>query len=65
LCCTQQELPDPNFSTVKYPNPEERAVFELAIEIAKQKGAELIIGTDPDCDRVGVVVRTTGANMLR
>jgi phosphoglucomutase len=53
----QQELPDPNFRTVKYPNPEERAVFELAIEMAKQKDAELIIGTDPDCDRVGVVVR--------
>jgi len=53
----QQELPDPDFSTVKYPNPEERAVFELAIAIAKQKDVELIIGTDPDCDRVGTVVR--------
>lgn len=53
----QQELPDPDFSTVKYPNPEERAVFELAITMAKQKDVELIIGTDPDCDRVGVVVR--------
>ena len=53
----QQELPNPDFSTVKYPNPEERAVFELAIEMAKQKDAELIIGTDPDCDRIGVVVR--------
>ena len=53
----QQELPDPDFSTVKYPNPEERAVFELAIAMAKQKNVELIIGTDPDCDRVGVVVR--------
>ncbi len=53
----QQELPDPDFSTVKYPNPEERAVFELAIEMARQKDAEMIIGTDPDCDRIGVVVR--------
>lgn len=53
----QQELPDPNFSTVKYPNPEERAVYELAIAMAKQNNVELIIGTDPDCDRVGVVVR--------
>lgn len=53
----QQELPDPGFSTVKYPNPEERAVYELAIAMAKQNDVELIIGTDPDCDRVGVVVR--------
>lgn len=53
----QQELPDPDFSTVKYPNPEERAVYELGIGMAKQKNVELIIGTDPDCDRVGVVVR--------
>jgi phosphoglucomutase len=53
----EQELPDPNFSTVKYPNPEERAVFELAIAMAKQQDVELIIGTDPDCDRVGIVVR--------
>lgn len=53
----EQEMPDSGFSTVKYPNPEERAVFELAIAMAKEKDVELIIGTDPDCDRVGVVVR--------
>ena len=53
----EQEKPDSNFSTVKYPNPEDRAVFELAIQMAKEKDVELIIGTDPDCDRVGVVVR--------
>jgi phosphoglucomutase len=53
----QQENPDPNFSTVKYPNPEDRSVFEIAISMAKEKDVELIIGTDPDCDRVGVVVR--------
>lgn len=53
----EQENPDPNFSTVKYPNPEDRAVFELAIQMAKEKDVELIIGTDPDCDRVGIVVR--------
>ena len=53
----EQELPDSNFSTVKYPNPEEKAVFDIAIEMAKQNGADIIIGTDPDCDRVGVVVK--------
>lgn len=55
----EQELPDPNFSTVKYPNPEEKEVFNIAIEKAKKEGADIIIGTDPDCDRVGVVVKNT------
>ena len=53
----EQELPDSNFSTVKYPNPEEREVFNIAIDMAKESNADLIIGTDPDCDRVGIVVR--------
>lgn len=53
----EQEHPDPDFSTVKYPNPEERAVFEIAIQMAREKDVDLIIGTDPDCDRVGVIVR--------
>lgn len=53
----EQELPDSNFSTVEYPNPEEKAVFDIAIEMAKCDGADIIIGTDPDCDRVGVVVK--------
>lgn len=55
----EQELPDSKFSTVKYPNPEEKEVFDIAIKMAKQDGADLIIGTDPDCDRVGVVVKNT------
>ncbi|QJA09404.1 phospho-sugar mutase [Romboutsia sp. CE17] len=55
----EQEMPDSKFSTVKYPNPEEKAVFSLAIQMAKENGADLIIGTDPDCDRVGVVVKNT------
>ena len=53
----EQEMPDDKFSTVAYPNPEEKAVFDIAIEMAKQDGADIIIGTDPDCDRVGVVVK--------
>lgn len=53
----EQELPDPMFSTVGYPNPEDPKVFKLAIELAKEKNADIIIGTDPDCDRVGAVVK--------
>ena len=55
----EQEMPDCKFSTVEYPNPEEKAVFDIAIEMAKKDGADIIIGTDPDCDRVGVVVKNT------
>ncbi|HJV45986.1 MAG TPA: phospho-sugar mutase [Bacillota bacterium] len=54
----EQEQPDPNFSTVKSPNPEEPEAFKLAIDLAQECGADLIMGTDPDTDRVGVVVRT-------
>ncbi|WP_139491137.1 phospho-sugar mutase [Brevibacillus dissolubilis] len=53
----QQEQPDPNFSTVRYPNPEEREAFALAIRLARETNADIIVGTDPDCDRVGAVVR--------
>ena len=53
----EQEMPDPDFSTVKSPNPEEREAFNIAIEVAKKENAHIIIGTDPDCDRVGVVVK--------
>jgi phosphoglucomutase len=53
----QQENPDPEFSTLKYPNPEEHDAFTLAIKLAKQECADIIIGTDPDCDRIGVVVK--------
>ncbi|MCX7921459.1 MAG: phospho-sugar mutase [Clostridia bacterium] len=58
LVVKEQELPDSSFSTVKSPNPEERSAFELAIALAKKEDVDLIIGSDPDCDRVGVVVRT-------
>nr|MBO2493777.1 phosphoglucomutase [Clostridia bacterium] len=53
----EQELPDPEFRTVKYPNPEEPEAFALAIELAQKQGADIIIGTDPDSDRLGVVVK--------
>ncbi|MEN8908208.1 MAG: phospho-sugar mutase [Clostridiales bacterium] len=57
LVVKEQELPDGNFPTVKSPNPEEKEAFKLAIDYAKKENVDLIIGTDPDCDRVGVVVR--------
>ena len=53
----EQEQPDGYFSTVKSPNPEEREAFTLAIKLAEEKQADLIIGTDPDCDRMGAVVK--------
>ena len=53
----QQAKPDPAFSTVISPNPENPEGFAMAIELAKKENASLIVGTDPDADRVGVVVR--------
>ncbi|MBL5767986.1 phospho-sugar mutase [Heyndrickxia sporothermodurans] len=53
----EQELPDSNFSTVTSPNPEEHAAFELAIQYGKQNDADVLIGTDPDTDRIGVAVK--------
>lgn len=54
----EQEQPDGDFSTVKSPNPEEREAFTMAIELGKKIGADILIGTDPDADRMGAVVRT-------
>lgn len=53
----EQEQPDGNFPTVSYPNPEERSVFNIAMEMPEARDVDIIIGTDPDCDRVGVVGR--------
>lgn len=53
----EQELPDPDFSTVGYPNPEDPKVFTLAKKLADEVGADLILATDPDSDRLGVQVR--------
>lgn len=53
----EQELPDGNFSTVRSPNPEEKDALNIAIEKAKKIGADLVLGTDPDCDRVGIAVK--------
>lgn len=53
----EQELPDPNFSTVASPNPEEHAAFELAIEYGEKVNADILLATDPDADRMGVAVK--------
>ena len=57
LVVKEQDTEDGNFPTVKSPNPEDKEGFELAIKIAKENDVDIIIGTDPDCDRVGIVVR--------
>lgn len=55
----EEEMPDPNFAGLDYPNPEEQKALNRGIELAKSEGADLVIATDPDCDRVGVAVKTT------
>ena len=55
----EQELPDGNFPTVNSPNPENSEAFTLSIEYAKKLNADIIFGTDPDSDRIGVVVRNS------
>ena len=53
----EQELPDGEFPTVSYPNPESAEAFELALKLAKEKDADLVLATDPDADRLGVYVK--------
>lgn len=53
----EQEMPDPNFSTIKVPNPEDPGAYELAFRLAAEVGASVIFATDPDCDRLGVAVK--------
>ncbi|MED5073463.1 phospho-sugar mutase [Anoxybacillus geothermalis] len=60
----EQELPDPNFSTVASPNPEEHAAFAMAMELGKQVNADLLIATDPDADRLGVAVKNDKGNYV-
>ncbi|HLR74995.1 MAG TPA: phospho-sugar mutase [Virgibacillus sp.] len=58
----EQAAPDPEFSTVVSPNPEEKAAFELAIALGREKDAHILLGTDPDADRLGVAVRDTNGD---
>jgi len=55
----EQEVPDGGFPTVKSPNPEEPAALKMALELAEKVNADIVIGTDPDCDRLGVAVRNS------
>ena len=58
----EQELPDGTFPTVSYPNPENPQVFELALKMAEEIKPDIIFGTDPDCDRLGVIVKDREGN---
>ncbi len=53
----EQEKPDPDFTTLAYPNPEDPKAFELALKLAKEKDADIILATDPDADRLGVYAK--------
>ena len=55
----EQEIPNGDFPTVKSPNPEEPAALKMALELAEKVNADIVIGTDPDCDRLGVAVRNS------
>jgi phosphoglucomutase len=59
----EQRIPDGDFPTVKSPNPEEPEALKMATELADEIGADIVIGTDPDCDRLGVAVRDLEGNM--
>ncbi len=52
----EQEKPDPNFTTVGYPNPEDPKAFDYAVDLGKKEGADILIATDPDCDRIAMMV---------
>ena len=60
----EQAEPDGNFPTVKSPNPEEPEALKMALKLAEEKNAEIVIGTDPDGDRLGVAVRDLNNNMI-
>ena len=60
----EQEYPDGNFPTCPYPNPEIRDAMELGIQYARQQNSELLLATDPDCDRVGIAVQKDGKYQL-
>ena len=55
----EQELPDPDFTTLEYPNPEDPKAFTLALKLAKEKNADIVLATDPDADRLGIYALDT------
>ncbi|WP_299556192.1 phospho-sugar mutase [Seonamhaeicola sp.] len=60
----EQEVPDGDFPTVESPNPEEPAALKMALELADEVNADIVIGTDPDCDRLGVAVRNLNNELV-
>ncbi|MBQ4039637.1 MAG: phospho-sugar mutase [Oscillospiraceae bacterium] len=63
-CVEEQMIPDGSFSTVESPNPENPEGFELAVKLADKVGADFIIGSDPDADRVGIMIRGTDGKFI-
>ena len=59
----KQAKPDGDFPTVQSPNPEEPAALKMALDVAERQGADIVIGTDPDCDRLGIAVRDSNGKM--
>jgi phosphoglucomutase len=59
----EQDVPDGRFPTVKSPNPENTAALQMALDLAEKEHAEIVIGNDPDCDRMGVAVRDSSGKM--
>ena len=64
LTVPEQDIQDGRFPTVESPNPENGPALQMAIDLAEQSGAEIVIGTDPDADRMGVAVRDTAGKMV-
>ncbi|MEG1613404.1 MAG: phospho-sugar mutase [Clostridia bacterium] len=60
----EQEMPDAEFTTVQVPNPEEPSALKLAVELAEKIGSNIVIGTDPDCDRMGIAVRDDNGRFI-
>lgn len=55
----EQEMPDPDFTTLEYPNPEDPKAFTLALKLAKEKDADIVLATDPDADRLGIYAKSS------
>jgi phosphoglucomutase len=64
LTVPEQDVPDGRFPTVKSPNPENAPALQMAVDLANKEGADIVIGTDPDCDRMGVGVRNAAGEMV-
>ena len=64
LTVPEQDIRDGRFPTVKSPNPENAPALKMAVDLANKEGADIVIGTDPDCDRMGVGVRNDKGEMV-